>query len=107
MWDPMTARVSCRHRSPLPRRTERSMAQLELLDPVAPDQAEPRSPTAERLDRLAEMLSRYLGPTVIRAMADDDVTEVYVHPQDGAVSVATRSRGKAASGVTIDAHRVD
>jgi len=83
------------------------MAQLELLDPVAPDQAEPRSPTAERLDRLDEMLSRYLGPTVIRAMADDDVTEVYVNPQDGAIRLDTRSRGKVASGVTIDAHRVE
>src|SRR5216684_2894006 len=107
MWDPATARASCRHRPPLSRRTERSMTQLDLVDPVAPDQAEPRSPTAERLDRLDEMLSRYLGPTVIRAMADDDVTEVYVNPQDGAIRLDTRSRGKVASGVTIDAHRVE
>src|SRR2546421_11699389 len=49
-----------------------SMAKLELVDPVAPIQDEPRSPAAERLDRLDEMLSRYLGPTVIRAMADGD-----------------------------------
>src|SRR5258708_12077681 len=104
MWDPMTARVSCRHRSPLPRRTERSMAQLELLDPVAPDQAEPRSPTAERLDRLDEMLSRYLGPTVIRAMADDDVTEVYVNPQAGAVSLHHRSTVQLAIPATTAPH---
>src|SRR5437879_12485866 len=83
------------------------MAKLELVDPVAPDPGEPRSPSAERLDRLDEMLSRYLGPTVIRAMADDDVTEVYVNPQDGAIRLDTRSRGKIASGTMIDAHRVE
>src|SRR5438128_3057790 len=64
-----------------------------------------RSPAAERLDRLDEMLSRYLGPAIVRAMADDDVTEVYVNPQDGAIRLDTRSRGKVASGVTIDSHR--
>src|SRR5207302_6952763 len=54
-----------------------------------------------------EMLSRYLGPTVIRAMADDDGTQVYVNPQDGAIRLDTRSRGKIASGTMIDAHRVE
>ena len=83
------------------------MAKLELVDPVAPEQAEPRSSAAQRLDRLDEMLSRYLGPAVIRAMADDDVTEVYVNPQDGAIRLDTRSRGKIASGTMIDAHRVE
>src|ERR1700693_2834652 len=113
MWEPATAGVqmrgvSARSRRPsLPRSTERLMAKLELVDPVAPDRGEPRSPAVERLDRLDEMLSRYLGPTVIHAMADDDVTEVYVNPQDGAIRLDTRSRGKIASGTTIDAHRVE
>src|SRR2546430_993103 len=106
MWEPATARASCRRQPPLPRRTERSMAKLELVDPVARAPGEPRSP-GERLDRLDEMLSRYLGPAVIRAMADDDVTEVYVNPQDGAIRLDTRSRGKIASGTMIDAHRVE
>jgi len=83
------------------------MAKLELVDSVITDQGEPRSPAGERLDRLDEMLSRYLGPTVIQAMADDDVTEVYVNPQDGAIRLDTRSRGKIASGTMIDAHRVE
>src|SRR5438132_14020705 len=83
------------------------MPKLELADSVATDRAAPRSPAAERLDRLDEMLSRYLGPTVVRAMADDDVTEVYVNPQDSAIRLDTRSRGKVATGVTIDSHRVE
>jgi len=83
------------------------MATLELIAREANERDNNRSPAAERLDRLDEMLSRYLGPTVIRAMADDDVTEVYVNPQDGAIRLDTRSRGKIASGTMIDAHRVE
>jgi len=84
-----------------------TMATLELIAREANERDNNRSPAAERLDRLDEMLSRYLGPTVIRAMADDDVTEVYVNPQDGAIRLDTRSRGKIASGTMIDAHRVE
>lgn len=61
----------------------------------------------EAPDRLSEMLSRYLGPAVLPAFADDDVTEVYVNPQDGAVRVDTRSRGKVDTGTTLAAHRVE
>ena len=83
------------------------MAQLDLVAREAHERPEQPSPAAERLGRLDEMLSRYLGPTVVRAMADDDVTEVYVNPQDGAIRLDTRSRGKVVSGTTIDAHRVE
>ena len=83
------------------------MATLGLIAREAKERDNNRGPAAERLDRLDEMLSRYLGPTVIRAMADDDVTEVYVNPQDGAIRLDTRSRGKIASGTMIDAHRVE
>jgi type IV secretion system protein TrbB len=83
------------------------MAQLESVAREVRERDHDRGPAAERLDRLDEMLSRYLGPTVVRAMADQDVTEVYVNPQDGAIRFDTRSHGKVASGATIDAHRVE
>ena len=42
----------------------------------------------------AEMMARYLGPVVVQAFADDDVTEIYVNPQEGRVHFDTRSRGR-------------
>jgi type IV secretion system protein VirB11 len=83
------------------------MAQLELVARQVRERVEHPTSAAEHLDRLDEMLSRYLGPTVVGAMADDDVTEVYVNPQDCAIRFDTRSRGKVASDATIDAHRVE
>ena len=65
---------------------------------------------AERDDqqsRLFDALIRYLGPAVSRAFADDDVTEVYLNPQDGAVRVDTRSKGKVATGEHLPPHRVE
>jgi type IV secretion system protein TrbB len=53
------------------------------------------------------MMARYLGPAVTRAFADDDVTEVYVNPQDGCVRTDTRSRGKVDTGHRLDASRVE
>ena len=61
----------------------------------------------DQTDRLDEMLVRYLGPAVTSAFADDDVSDVYVNPQDGAIRFDTRSRGKIASGEVIAAHRVE
>jgi P-type conjugative transfer ATPase TrbB len=58
-------------------------------------------------DRTGDALIRYLGPAVTRAFADDDVTEVYVNPQDGIVRTDTRSRGKIATGVRLPSHRVE
>jgi type IV secretion system protein VirB11 len=58
-------------------------------------------------DRLEEMLSRYLGPSILAAIGDPDVTEVYVNPKDYAVRYDTRSRGKVDSGESIDGHRVE
>lgn len=53
----------------------------------------------------AEMMARYLGPIVVQAFADDDVTEIYVNPQEGRVHFDTRSRGRIQSEVHIDADR--
>ena len=63
--------------------------------------------TAERHDRIGDALVRYLGPAVTHAFADDDVTEVYLNPQDGAVRVDTRSRGKIETGQHLPPHRVE
>lgn len=57
--------------------------------------------------RLFDALIRYLGPAVSRAFADDDVTEVYLNPQDGKVRVDTRSKGKVATGEHLPPHRVE
>ena len=82
------------------------MAQLELI----PRNAAPEVPSPvgmDAADRLDEMLGRYLGAAIVGAISDPDVTEVYVNPQDCAVRLETRSRGKIDSGEVIDAHRVE
>jgi type IV secretion system protein TrbB len=55
----------------------------------------------------AEMMARYLGPVVVGAIADDDVTEVYVNPQDGRVRVDTHSAGKRDTGHHIATERLE
>src|SRR2546425_8216453 len=57
--------------------------------------------------RYGEMMARYLGPVILRAFADDDVTEIYLNPQDGIVRFDTRSRGRVESGVSVAAPRVE
>jgi type IV secretion system protein VirB11 len=80
--------------------------QLELITGKAPTEATAR-PAVEVSDRLEEMLGRYLGATILTAIGDPDVTEVYVNPQDCAVRYDTRSRGKVGSGEFIEGHRVE
>lgn len=58
-------------------------------------------------DHYGEMMARFLGPVIVRAFADDDVTEIYLNPQDGVVRFDTRSRGRVASGVSVRAPRVE
>ena len=57
--------------------------------------------------RYGEMMARYLGPVIVRAFADDDVTEIYLNPQDGVVRFDTRSRGRIASDVVVASTRVE
>ena len=57
--------------------------------------------------RYGEMMARYLGPVIVRAFADDDVTEIYLNPQDGVVRFDTRSRGRIASDVSVAPTRVE
>jgi type IV secretion system protein VirB11 len=82
------------------------MAQLELMSRSPAPDVETSSDVSVS-DRLEEMLGRYLGPAIIGAIADPDVTEVYVNPQDSAIRLETRTRGKLPSGESIDAHRVE
>lgn len=58
-------------------------------------------------DRYAEIISRYLGPTITGFFADDDVTEIYVNPQEVTVRVDTRSRGKITTAERMSSHRVE
>ncbi len=57
--------------------------------------------------RYGEMMARYLGPVILRGFADDDVTEIYVNPQDGIVRFDTRSRGRITTGVSVTSTRVE
>src|SRR5256712_3643048 len=57
--------------------------------------------------RYGEMMARYLGPVIVRAFADDDVTEIYVHPQDGLVRFDARSRGRIGSDAAVAPTRVE
>lgn len=57
--------------------------------------------------RVAEMMARYLGETIVAGFADDDVTEIYVNPQDGRVRFDTRRRGKVDTGERIAPERVE
>ena len=61
----------------------------------------------ESAERYGDMMARYLGHAVLRAVTDDDVTEVYLNPHDGVVRLDTRSRGRVATSVRLDAHRVE
>jgi type IV secretion system protein VirB11 len=82
-------------------------AQLELISTGNATRSRDDGGPSDIADRLEEMLGRYLGPAIISALGDPDVTEVYVNPQDHAVRYETRSSGKIDSGERIDAHRVE
>jgi type IV secretion system protein VirB11 len=53
------------------------------------------------------MMARYLGAAAVAAFADDDVTDVYVNPQDDRLRFDTRSRGKVDSGDHIAPERLE
>ena len=75
---------------------------------VVTTQTEPVSRIARTsADRYAEIIARYLGPTLCGLFSDEDVTEIYVNPQESAVRVDTRSRGKIATAERMSPHRVE
>lgn len=55
----------------------------------------------------AEMMARYLGPALMHAFSDDDVTDIYVNPHDTRIRFDTRSKGKIDSGRTIATERLE
>jgi P-type conjugative transfer ATPase TrbB len=59
------------------------------------------------LDGMTEMMLRLLGPVIVGALQDDDVTEVYVNPQDREIRVDRRSRGRTSFPCTLDATRAE
>ena len=57
--------------------------------------------------RYRGLMERYLGPDVLEAFADDDVTEVYVNAGDGRLRADTHSRGKVALGAVVRADQIE
>ena len=64
-------------------------------------------PDPSKEGRYRGLMERYLGPDVLAAMADDDVTEVYVNAGDGRLRADTHSRGKVALGATVRGDQVE
>lgn len=60
----------------------------------------PQSEAAAGLYR--EMMTRFLGPVILRALEDPDVTEIYTNPHDRRVWVITHSAGRVDTGARID-----
>ena len=92
--------------SPLP--VEETLVALPPFPESSHDASASESHQVEdRSVRMAEMMARYLGERVMEAFADDDVTEVYVNPQDGHLRLDTRSRGKVDTECRVPAGRVE
>lgn len=49
-----------------------------------------------------DMMARFLGPVIMRAFDDPNVTEVYTNPQDRRIRLITRSDGRVDTGAHID-----
>ena len=57
--------------------------------------------------RYRGLMERYLGPDVLAAFADDDVTEVYVNAGDGLLRADTHSKGKVALGAAVRGDQIE
>lgn len=97
------ARQSLLRRKAHPLRPSEALSQAS----ISPEREEFSALRGDREDRLAEMIERYLGKDIMDGFEADDVTEIYVNPQDGVIRFDTRSRGKASGGSTIDLNRVE
>ncbi|MGH7575621.1 MAG: ATPase, T2SS/T4P/T4SS family, partial [Longimicrobiales bacterium] len=53
-----------------------------------------------------EMMTRFLGPVIMRAIDDANVTEVYTNPHDRRIWLITHSDGRVDTGTHIDASSV-
>ena len=64
-------------------------------------------PTEAPSARTSRMLARFLGEGVMAGFYEEDVTEVYTNPQDGAVWFDTRTCGKVRAGVVLAPARAE
>jgi type IV secretion system protein TrbB len=73
--------------------------------------ASPSSPACGGADAAqvpyADMMARFLGESVMAAFRDDDVTEIYINPQDRCVRYDTRRRGRVDSGHRLETARLE
>jgi type IV secretion system protein VirB11 len=69
-----------------------------------PSQNTQPEPTSELLYR--DMMTRFLGPVIMRAFDDPDVTEVYTNPQDQRIWTIERAGRRVDTGERIDASNV-
>jgi type IV secretion system protein TrbB len=53
-----------------------------------------------------DMMTQFLGPVIMRAFDDPDVTEVYTNPHDQRIWLITHSAGRVNTGESIDASSV-
>lgn len=73
---------------------------------MRPSRATPHDPQADATARMEAMMARYLGPAIVAAFEDDDVTEIYTNPHDTVLRLDTRSRGRVATERRISPERV-
>ncbi len=52
-------------------------------------------------------MARHLGPAVVHALGDPNVTEIYRNPQDGYLRCDTRSGGRVCVDAVLDADRCE
>jgi type IV secretion system protein VirB11 len=64
----------------------------------------PRSEAAAGLYR--DMMTRFLGPVIMRAFDDPDVVEIYTNPNDQRIRLITHSAGRIDTGACIDSASV-
>ena len=74
---------------------------------MSPTSAAPPVASLSKEARYRELMERYLGPDVLAALADDDVTEVYVNAGDGLLRADTHTRGKVALEATVRGDQVE
>jgi type IV secretion system protein VirB11 len=101
---PATPAVS---RSPAPHGASAVPATAAPHVPHAPHAAPgaPAAPADDSARHFRDSLCRALGPAVLEALADPDVTEIYVNPS-GRLYFDTRSQGRVAAPVRLPAEQV-
>ena len=74
---------------------------------LQPVKLEPTESKGDGDGTYPEMMARFLGDVVMEAFANDDVTEIYVNPQDGRLRFDTRSQGRVDGGFALQSARLE